>query len=202
VLVLDKAKIAYLHINKTAGTSIRNYLTTLAGPRNVNQMGPTHGPLEANQRLMGPRFHDHKILVSIRNPFARVFSIYLFRKSRYLNGDKSKTTEAAYMHRLKPWFMNVVRRSKRLTDLSITSSVLVDGEFMDNIYIVAVETLNKDMNRFCREVMGLKSPPRPPHLNKTNYGVHHYTHYFDDELKQAVYEWDKWVIDNYYAWII
>jgi hypothetical protein len=202
MLVLDKAKVAYLHINKTAGTSIRNYFTTLAGRRNVNQMGPTHGPLSATERILGLRFHDYNILVSIRNPFARVFSIYLFRKTRYLNGDISATTEAAYRHRLKPWFMNVVRKSKRATDFSISKSVLVDGEFLDNVHIVAVETLNQDMNNFCQSVMGLKTPPRLPHLNKTNYGIHHYTHYFDEELKQAVYEWDKWVIDDYYPWII
>lgn len=201
MLVLDEFKVAYLHINKTAGTSLRAYLTDLAGGK-VNQMGPTHGPLSAYERLLGGRFTDYKILVSIRNPLARLYSIYLFRKSRYLSGDISTTTEAAFLYTIKNWFTKVMRPSQRPTDFSISNSVLIDGVLPPNVHIVAVETLGKDMNRFCREFMGIKNPRKLPFLNKTNYGKDHYTKYYDDHFKELVYNWDKWIIDNYYAWIM
>lgn len=203
MLVIDKFKVAYLHINKTAGTSIKAYLTDLAGgPKNVKQMGSTHGPLAASTRILCNRFNGYNILVSIRNPLARLMSIYLFRRTRYIEGDQSPTTKAAYDMPLKQWFMKVVRESQRLTDLSITDSVLLDGELPPNVHVVAMETLNKDFSKFCEDVLKIKTNKRLPHLNKTNYGREYYTKYFDDELTQAVYEWDQWVIDDYYPWII
>ena len=157
MIVIDKYKAAYLHINKTAGTSIKAHLTDLAGQKNVRQMGPTHGPLAANERLLGNRFNEYNILVSIRNPFARLMSIYLFRRTRFAEGDESPATQAAYDLPLKQWFLDVVRKSQRLTDLSITDSVLVDGELLDNICVVAVETLNKDFSKFCEDVLKIKT---------------------------------------------
>ena len=202
MLIIDKYKMAYLHINKTAGTSIKAHLTDLAGPKNVRQMGPTHGPLSANLRILGNRFYDYNILVSIRNPFARLMSIYLFRRTRFEEGDQSPATQAAYNRPLKQWFTDVVKKSQRLTDLSITDSILVDGELPPNVNIIAMETLNKDFDRFRDDVLKIRTNKRMPHLNKTNYGREYYTKYFDNELTQAVYEWDKWVIDEYYPWII
>jgi len=202
MIVIDKHKVAYLHINKTAGTSIKQYLTDLVGKGNVKRMGPTHGPLSSCPRVLGNRFNEYTILVSIRNPLARLMSIYLFRRTRFAEGDKSRTTKAAYDKPLKQWFMDVVRKSQRLTDLSITDSVLLDGELPANVQIIAAETINRDMSRFCADVLGIETNKRLPHLNKTNYGREYYTKYFDDELTQAVYEWDQWVIDEYYPWII
>jgi hypothetical protein len=202
LLVIDKYKVAYLHINKTAGTSIKAHLTDVVGPKNVRQMGPTHGPLSANTRILGNRFNNYTILVSIRNPFARLMSIYLFRRTRFEEGDRTSVTQAAYNKPLKQWFTDVVRKSQRLTDLSITDSILVGGELLPNVSIIAMETLNKDFDRFRDDVLKIRTNKRMPHLNKTNYGWEYYTKYFDDELIQAVYEWDEWVIDEYYPWII
>jgi hypothetical protein len=165
-------------------------------------MGATHGPLAASARVLGNRFNDYNILVSIRNPFARLMSIYLFRRARFEEGDQTSSTQAAYNMPLKQWFTDVVRVSQRLTDLSITDSILVDGELLPNISIIAMETLNKDFDRFRDDVLKIRTNKRMPHLNKTNYGRQYYTKYFDDELIQAVYEWDEWVIDEYYPWII
>jgi hypothetical protein len=202
MIIIDKYNLAYLHINKTAGTSIRGFLTDLAGPENVKQMGPTHGPLAPNIRFMGKRFDDYKILVSIRNPFARVISIYLFRRTRYEQGDVSPTTQAAHDLELKDWFMNVVRNSNRLTDLSITESMLVGGDLPSNVYTVAVETLDSDMYKFCEDVLKIKTDKTVPHLNKTNFVRDHYKNYLDEELFQAIYEWDQWVVDEYYPWAL
>ncbi len=202
MLVIDKYKMAYLHINKTAGISIRSYLTTLAGAQNVKQMGPTHGLLSSSIRFMGSRFYNYKILVSIRNPFARVVSIYLFRSTRYEQGDVSPTTTAAYEMPFKQWFMEVIVDSQRLTDLSITDSLLINGKLPENVYIVSVETIDRDLNIFCRDVLGLNITQRLLHLNKTKFARDHYTKYIDDELLQAIYEWDQWIIDEFYPWAI
>ena len=201
MFIIDKHKLAYLHINKTAGTSIKKFLTDFAGgPQFVREMGPTHGPLAPNIRFLGPRFTKYDILVSIRNPFSRLISIYLFRRTRYEAGDQSPTTKIAHDLTLKEWFLEVVKDSNRLTDLSITDSVLVGGELPENVHIVAVETLRKDMNKFCKDVLKIKDPVTIPHLNRTNFLRDHYIKYFDDELRHAVYEWDQWVMDEYYPW--
>ena len=44
MLIIDKFQLAYLHINKTAGTSIKGYFEEHLGQENIKQMGPTHGP--------------------------------------------------------------------------------------------------------------------------------------------------------------
>lgn len=202
MFVMDKYRVVYLHINKTAGTSIKQHLNDLIGPENIRQMGPTHGPLETAGRFLGDRFDSYKILVSIRNPMARLMSIYLFRKIRFESGDESATTQAAHELPLKQWFIEVVCESQRLTDMSITDSMLVGGELPENVYTVAVETLNKDLSIFCKNILGINTTQRPPYLNKTKFVRDHYIKYFDDELIKAVYEWDRWVIDEYYPWII
>ena len=203
MVIIDKFELAYLHINKTAGTSIKQFLTDLAGsPSELKQMGPTHGPLAPTLRFMGQRFYDYRILVSIRNPRARLLSIYLFRKTRYENGDQTPPTEAAYKLPFKKWFMEVVKDSDRLTDLSITDSVLVGGDLPPNVHIVAVETLDKDIRKFCKDILKIRHNVKMPHLNKTNFAKDFYTKYFDKELNRAVYEWDQWVIDEYYPWLI
>lgn len=200
MVVIDKFKVAYLHINKTGGTSITGYLTELAGEKNVKQMGPTHGPLAPNLRFLGNRFNDYNILISIRNPFARVISIYLFRKTRYQDGDISETTRKAYEMPLAEWFMEIIKDSDRLTDLSITESMLVNGELPDNVHVIALETINKDMYNFCKNILKLKKFKDVPHLNKTNFYKNHYTKWLTEELRESIYEWDQWVIDEYYPW--
>ena len=202
MVIIDRLELAYLHINKTAGTSIKKFLEDLAGPGQMRQMGPTHGPLAPTIRFMGQRFYDYKILVSIRNPRARLVSIYLFRKTRYEQGDVSPATEAAHKYPFKQWFLKVARHSDRLTDLSITDSVLVDGELPKNVHVVAVETLNQDLYRFCRDELGIKTNVEIPHLNKTDFAKNHYTKFFNKNLNKAVYEWDQWVIDEYYPWLL
>ena len=201
MVIIDKFNLAYLHINKTAGTSIKKFLEDLSGPGQMKQMGPTHGPLAPTLRFMGQRFYNYKILVSIRNPRSRLLSIYLFRRTRYDEGDKSPTTTAAHELPLKQWFMEVIRDSDRLTDLSITDSILVGGDLPENVHIIAVETLEKDINKFCKDVLGIENKISMPHLNRTDFVRDHYTKYFDDELNKAVYEWDEWLIDEYYPWL-
>ena len=200
MIIIDKFELAYLHINKTAGTSIKQFLEDLSGPGQMKQMGPTHGPLAPTLRFMGQRFYDYRILVSIRNPRSRLMSIYLYRKTRFKNGEDGPATRAAYELPFKQWFLEVVRDSNRLTDLSITDSVLVGGDLPKNVHIVAVETLEKDLTRFCRDILGIKTNIQIPHLNKTVFDRDIYTKYFDDELNEAVYKWDEWLIDEYYPW--
>lgn len=202
MLIIDKLQLAYLHINKTAGTSIRGYFENLAGTENIKQMGPAHGPLAPSIRFLGNRFYDYNILVSIRNPMARIVSIYAFRRKRYEEGDHSKTTETAYRMNIKKWFNEVVVPSERLTDLSITDSILVNGELLPNVHVVAVETIQKDMYLFCKNVLKLDKIKEVPHLNKTQFALKHYNEWIDKELKEAIYKWDQWVIDEYYPWAI
>ena len=202
MIIIDKFRLAYLHINKTAGTSIKGYFEDHAGPENIKQMGATHGPLAPTIRIMGNRFHDYNILTSIRNPFARVVSMYAFRRKRYSEGDCTKTTEAAARLGIKKWFSEVVVNSDRFTDLSITDSILVGGELLPNVHIIAVETIQQDMYHFCTKVLGWKKPKQVPHLNKTQFALRHYNEWVDDELKEMIYEWDQWVIDEYYPWVM
>lgn len=202
MILIDKYRLAYFHINKTAGTSIKGYFQEYVGKENIKQMGPTHGPLVGNMRFLGDRINDYNILVSIRNPLARVVSMYAFRKKRWEEGDISKTTEAAAKMDIKTWFNKVIVPSNRLTDLSITDSMLVGGNLLPNVYTVAVETIQKDMFHFCKDILGWNKIKPIPHLNKTEFALRHYNEWVDDELKQAIYEWDQWVMDTYYPWAI
>jgi hypothetical protein len=202
MLMIDDYKVAYLHINKTAGTSIKEYLIELTKPSHYVQIGATHSPLESTARYMGKRFNDYTILTSVRNPFARLLSIYLYRRRRYKNGERSETTAQAHKLPFKKWFTNVVAKSSRFTDLSISSSILIDGQQPDNVYIITLESLNKDMAKFVKDVMGIDTKKKVPHVNRTDLIKGHYKKYYDKEMIDLVYEWDQWVIDNYYPWAV
>jgi len=56
--------------------------------------------------------------------------------------------------------------------------------------------------RFCRDELGIKTNVEIPHLNKTDFAKNHYTKFFNKNLNKAVYEWDQWVIDEYYPWLL
>lgn len=202
MLVIDKYKVAYLHINKTAGTSIKDYLKVLVGSENTRQMGPVHSPLYANMRFMGDRFYEYKVLVSLRSPFARLLSIYLFRKSKFEAGQDIPAYRITYEMPFKEWAKETIFNSNRLTDLSISDSILIGGKLPENVYTIAVESLEKDLPGFCENVLNIKTFNKIPHDNRTDIIKDIHRKYFDDELMQMVYKWDKWVIDNYYPWSI
>ena len=204
MLVIDKYKVAFLHINKAAGTSIQDFLIDLAGRENVRYIGPAHGTLLSKMRYMGQRINEYTILTSIRNPYARLISIYLFRRKRYKDGEKdSPIAKQAYDLSFKEWFKQVIMNSTRWTDLSMTESMMLQGSVPDNVYPVCVESLNKDMTKFCKDVLKLNlGDIKMPHSNKTAIPRDHHTRYYDKEHGGLVYVWDKWVIDNYYPWTI
>ena len=202
MLLIDDYKVAYLHINKTGGTSIKQHLVDITHPAHAIQMGPTHGPLASKVRLLGERFYDYTILTSIRNPYARLLSIYLFRRRRFKDGEEAPAMKAAHGLPFKRWFVETIKHSTRLTDLSISDSILIEGMLPDNVYLVAVESLTKDIDRFVKDVMEIGTDKQVPHVNRTDLIKGHHKKYYDSEMAQLVHEWDKWVIDNYYPWSV
>ena len=202
MLIIDDFRVAFLHVYKTAGTSIKNHLRDLTKPSRAKEMGAVHGPLESKVRLLGERFNEYTILTSVRNPFSRLLSIYLYRRRRFKDGERTKPTELAHKLPFKKWFTDVILHSRRYNDMSISDSILMDGKLPSNVYIVAMESLDRDMDRFIRGIMEIDTYKKVPHDNKTDLIKGHHDKYYDKEMIDLVYKWDQWVVDNYYPWSI
>lgn len=98
--VSDKNKFLFIHVPKTAGTSVHNYLKEYYNDLSPDPLPPIHH-MRAKDYL---NFHKNKFsyfkFAFVRNPFSRTVSAYLdfIEKRNKNNFDKSKSF---YIHKFR-----------------------------------------------------------------------------------------------------
>ena len=194
-MISHKHQCIFVHIPKTAGTSIK-YL--LYGDKKVN-------PLDADyDRLYGwcPKrnlFMQHataKQIVElglvterqwntyfkftfIRNPWERAVSDYFW----LMNDQKIKDTFKNYL--LKRGNFEKVLNDKN--EIYYRGDHLIPQvEYFDYLgkykldYVGRFETFNKDLNTI-KSILGIQD--KTPYVNKSKNKIKHYSYYFNNELK-------------------
>lgn len=106
-------RVLLIHIPKTGGTSLENWMKTIA-PLRLFSMGipmaskctPQHYRMQDVRALLGEGFFDHAVAV-VRNPYDRIESEYRMRahlgKDNFFKGIAQFT----------PWLEDVLTRQKR-----------------------------------------------------------------------------------------
>jgi hypothetical protein len=177
-MISHKHKFIFVHVSKTAGTTIR-----FALQGKYDELHDPHHSLisEIKEKLSEQVFQSYFKFGVVRNPWDREVSRYKFIKNRKCNS-KHKYCQNGFNEYL---FKFVELGLVNYDALKIDGKIGVD-------YIMKFENLQEDFDKICDKI-GI--PQRKlPHKNATKHK--HYTEYYDDETKQIVAE--KYVRDIEY----
>jgi hypothetical protein len=191
MIYYDETGVVFLHIPKTAGTSI---VTLLNRYYIHEQLHHRHSTLAQNVEKYGKKyFEDLKIVTAIRNPFDRAVSMYFWYQQ---SGDKHKypfkrlADNHSFSNWIDIWYIT--------EELSFEDYMLVDGNLWDNFEIIRFENLKADIDYIFTDKLGLSiNCSKLPHIwptKRKNYEV-----YYTPELYDKIYQKDSWLIHNFYT---
>ncbi len=176
-------KFIFIHIRKTAGTSIERVFDENAGNTH-NEVPYKHDNAKFMKRKFPSEWGEYFKFTFVRDPWDRFYSRYAWgmKKNMFLRHVKSfaefaKKIEVGERVFKKRLFGAETLRSQFLMISDKDGKLLVD-------FIGRFENLQNDFNIVCDKI-GI---PRQqlPHKNKTKRK--HYTEYYDEETKQIVAE--------------
>ena len=166
-MINHKHKYIFIHIPKTAGSSIESFLNpsikcTTNGDtflKNKHESAVFYNTRDPNC------FSKYFKFTFVRNPWDMVVSRYFYRKTKQSNFNIS----------IKDFLLGNFNWIKYFNSLSIDGKICVD-------FIGKFENLEQDFGIVCDRI-GI---PRQklPHRNKSNHK--HYTEYYDDETHEIV----------------
>jgi hypothetical protein len=196
--LFGKDKVAVLHLNKTAGSTVRLYFVDVL-QRNVPKykiLKPEHGFL-CNKYHLIPK--DYKIIATVRNPYARMVSLYYFRKGKNVPGMPywEKRSQNAINMDFKTWFLKDFLPDFKAGDMHtqpLYKGIEVKGKIPENVFIAKVETLQEDIDRFLN-TLGIVTDKKLPVANATKHKP--WQECYDDEMRNMVYEWDRKTFETF-----
>lgn len=171
-MISHSHKFIFVHVSKTAGTTIRH---ALEGEYDELHKPYHSGISKIKEKLSYQVFQTYFKFGAIRNPWDREVSRYKYLQSARCEGfKKQKYCQNGFNEYLF-----------KFIELGLVNydTLKIDGKVgMD--YIMKFENLQEDFNVVCDKI-GI---PRQelPHRNKTKRK--HYTEYYDDETREIVGE--------------
>ena len=184
-MINHKHKFIFVHINKTAGTSIGNIL----GKLSRNQIGK-HQSIKEYSKLADNAhgFENYFKFTFVRNSWDRFLSLYKYRVKT--NQTKLRRRPVSF----KEWAKNIYDKNPKHYNIPNELQLLMLSEQLDWItdttgkvnmdFIGRFENLQEDFNTVCDKI-GIPKQ-KLPHINKTEHK--HYTEYYDDETREIVTE--------------
>ena len=186
-MISHKHKFIFVHVPKTAGNSIQNYLINYSEDSIFIKQTPSNIDSKFHAERFGIESFDKKIYKhsklntyydvwrkkyeniedffkfgSIRNPWDRAISFYFWKG--YKSFDKKSFIDNLFLTSCADYFY-VKKYNKHIHD-----------------YIIRFENLQEDFNTVCDKI-GIPKQ-QLPHANKSEHK--HYTEYYDDETRQIV----------------
>tara|TARA_R110000803_G_scaffold137411_4_gene204363 strand:- start:78 stop:650 length:573 start_codon:yes stop_codon:yes gene_type:complete len=182
MLISHKHKFITIDIPKTGTRTLRESLRPLGVIDVVGQ--PTqknfyqHGSINDCERGFKERGWDLENYFKfsiVRNPWERYVSFFVWMKKNH--------TERAFS------------MEKIIKNFPSQDSYLFKNGNLAIDMVGQLETMETSFSSFCHKV-GIKTPPKLQHLNKSVNKIH-YTEYYTDELINLVAAKEKWVIDQF-----
>lgn len=178
-MINHKHKFVFIHIPKTAGTSIESLFINNAHIKDVP--GKHNMVSDIGSEFLKKYF----TFTFVRNPWDRMVSYYNFRLKRsfdmYNHGDSFKEWIrflcSDEVQNIKAYQFNLAIKSQYEFLVSKSNEISVD-------FIGRFENFQEDFNTICDKI-GMPQQ-KLPHKNATNHK--HYTEYYDDESREIVAE--------------
>ncbi len=192
-------KVIFIHIPKTAGTSVIKALNSLSTkPHKLFPKMETHARAAEVRAVLGKNvWNDYFSFTFVRNPWAMMVSSYHWwlQKAPCFRG---RLPRLAHKVACMNGFDEFIRSSMGRYWINEVPGEIIDwicdckGNQLVN-YVGRVEQIDRDWEHIGK-LTGLPLP-KLPYLNNSNHKD--YRFYYDDETCQLVAERFKWSIEHY-----
>lgn len=177
-------KLVFMHIPKTAGTSIKAIVLP-------QQRGTTH---KISNKLVSQKIWDnYTTFCVVRNPFDKFISSYFYHTSKEYTGVLFRKNKNLHNLNLDEYFSQVYQKKMKAQINYIThpkSKKPID-------YILRFENLEHDFNNFCKEN---NINAKLPHKNKSNRN-RDYRQYYSEQLKDKIAKFSQQDLQYFgYKW--
>ena len=192
MISIDK-KFIFIHINKTAGTSIKQALQPGRGslpPREPKRLPPgaisqddieckdtPHWTYDEYKRYFGSSFGDFFKFSVVRNPWDRVVSAYEYERSkhvRFRSWNRPRSNPPSF----KEWV--IVNYNCNFENRMFNPCTYWLGDEMD--FIARFENLHEDFERTCK-ILNVKC--KLGHYKRSK-DRDHYINYYDSETREII----------------
>jgi len=176
-------KFIFIHVTKTAGTSIENAFDSSAG-NTKSEVEYKHESASYMKNKFPTEWESYFTFSIVRNPFDRMLSRYTWGKRKNL-WNRYTSSFNIFVKRIDEGkkVMSTPHRIWLREALKSQSQMLCneDGDLLVD-YIGKFENLQEDFNTICDKIV----IPRQvlPHKNKSKHK--HYTEYYNDETRSIV----------------
>ena len=202
VWVESPTEATFIHLEKTGGTSVELWLNDNTTSHRVGK----HSSYDKMSKWCRNNNKSMGLVFSIiRNPFERELSWYMYflQKTKFrLDWAKKGLPDSFLENKIQKKY-NIEKNQEILKEFNsnagfkkmITESSSISPQYhavkQCNL-ILRLENINQDFKQISTF---FKSKNNLPHMNKSKHD--HYTTYFDDELKELVYEKHKIDFDQF-----
>jgi hypothetical protein len=198
VLYSESRNLAFVHIHKKGGISLREFLRKrIRGMREMPELPAAHYRVadlfDALERR-GSNPSDVRVLTILRNPYAHALSVYSFWNSDAITLPERELPTVSYArsHSFRDFLFNV------LIEDQYAPALLVNGELPHNVFVVKLENLAEDAQRVLHDELGLVRKVKVGKRNVSDHGP--YLDYYEPDMLAHVRRVYSWCFDaGYYA---
>src|SRR5262249_35826241 len=164
------SRIAYHHIHKTGGTSVKVFLKSFLSDLHAVDYWPHHA-LVVDLGILDRRGVDVaklRVLTTVRDPLEHVVSIYHFWKTRGRDAGRDHVRAARDLPfpEFVRYFVTCGHPDCRVYD----ELLLIGGAVPPNLRILRLEHLVSDMERVLNDEWGIDVPVSFPRANTNEHG--------------------------------
>lgn len=175
---------AFYHMNKCGGTSVIKMLDSLG--LKFKQIGEKHGAMF----IKNYDISDLTIYSNIRNPFARIVSMYETRKqfSRRMLFKKNSITFKDFFY---DWWLEKTTDPFR----PMHEHLFIDDELPENMILVKLEDIDSEWPRIIKKHFNREIGDVPRENATIQNG--HYMNYYNDSMIADVNKKEWWAVEQY-----
>lgn len=180
----NNSRIMFIHLPKTGGTSIKmtNTIKNLYYIGHNDRYGKYKFLKDYDKNLLNECFK----FCFVRNPYDRLVSTFFYLQiSKYEEDKKDAEKFINKYEDFKSFVLNQLTKSETFEQIHLRplyTWICDDNYNLIPNFIGKVENYNNDI-RTINKITGLNIPIK--HINKSEHK--HYSEYYDDEIKEIVY---------------
>jgi len=187
-MISDKYKTIFIHIPRTAGTSIE-FALGKSDSKNKHRIVKSYIEIYGEEK-----WNKYFTFTFIRNPWDKMVSHY---HQGYYN-DNVRTTPIGIITKkgFKYFLENYKQAPWEPDPLTFKNILEVPEGYKPLDFIGRFENLKEDFTKVCEKI-GLKDKLKCINGNIKSRKHKHYSEYYNEETKQMVYEMYKWDIETF-----
>lgn len=192
-MICHKHKCIFIHIPRTAGTSIEQSIRPDWTNKNFPHMMPKKKHIFAStaKKIYRDYWDDYFKFSFVRNPWDRMVSMTKYGRYYGCEIKNDKLDISGYQKKFKKAEIDPRSKSKGEKFEAIGGAVYLNilNEELD--FIGLFENLHEDYSKVCSAInckceLSHKEPRFGPRLRVNNNKIKHYTEYYDDKTRRIV----------------